>query len=79
MQKRMVNKMTDQIYYKIQYPLKKAINMIKAVDPDDPFIGEDENMVLKRGYEEIDNFLKSWEKEGRENLQDIIKRLRKTL
>jgi hypothetical protein len=75
----MVNKMTDQIYYKIQYPLKKAINMIKAVDPDDPFIGEDENMVLKRGYEEIDNFLKSWEKEGRENLQDIIKRLRKTL
>ena len=32
-------------------------------------------MVLKRGYEEIDNFLKSWEKEGRENLQDIIKGL----
>lgn len=78
MQKGKVNIMTDQIYYKIQYPLKKAITMIKGIDPEDPFIGEDESNVLKKGYEEIDNFLKTWEKEGKENLQDVIKRLRKT-
>lgn len=68
--------MTDQIYYKIQYPLKKAINMIKKIDPNDPFLGEDDKEIIKKGLDEIDNFLLMWENEGKENLQDVIKRLR---
>ena len=69
--------MTDQIYYKVQYPLKKAINMIKEIDTDSPLIVENkgmENEVL----EEINKFIDMWEKDGKKNLQNLIKRLRKT-
>ncbi len=69
--------MTDQIYYKVQYPLKKAINMIKAIDLEDPLLGEGDQEFIEKGLEEIDNFLQLWEEEGKENLQDVIKRLRK--
>ncbi len=69
--------MTDQIYYKVQYPLKKAINMIKAIDPEDPLLGEGNQEFIKKGLEEIDNFLELWEEEGKENLEGVIKRLRK--
>ncbi len=70
--------MTDQIYYKVQYPLKKAINLIKRVDPEDPFAGKSVDEVDKRELEEIDAFFDMWEKEGKKNLQEVIKRLRKT-
>lgn len=69
--------MTDQIYYKVQYPLKKVINMIKNIDPEDPFAGETEKKVAEKGIQEIDNFIKMWEEEGKINLQDVIKRLKK--
>lgn len=69
--------MTDQIYYKVQYPLKKAINMIKSIDPNDPLLGEDERHFIEKGLEDIDSFLQLWDKEGKENLQNVIKRLRK--
>lgn len=68
--------MTDQIYYKIQYPLKKAINMIQNIDTDDPFVGEEDLELMKKGLEEIDNFIDLWESRGRENLQDVIRKLR---
>ncbi len=69
--------MTDQIYYKVQYPLKKAINMIKAIDSEDPLLGESDQEFIEKGLQEIDNFLELWEQDGKENLQDVIKRLRK--
>lgn len=68
--------MTDQIYYKIQYPLKKAINMIQNIDTDDPFVGEGDLELMRKGLEEIDNFIDLWESRGRENLQDVIRKLR---
>ncbi|MFP4660726.1 MAG: hypothetical protein ACLFPF_00905 [Halanaerobiales bacterium] len=69
--------MTDQIYYKVQYPLKKAINMIKAIDPEDPLLGEDDMKYIEKSINDIDNFLSLWEEEGKDNLQEVIKRLRK--
>lgn len=69
--------MTDQIYYKVQYPLKKAINMIKAIDREDPLLGENDQEFMEKGLQEIDNFLQVWKEEGKANLQDVIKRLRK--
>ena len=77
MKKRWVFIMTDQIYYKVQYPLKKAINMIKAIDPDDPLLGEEDQEFIEKGLEDITNFLQLWDEEGKENLQNVIKRLRK--
>ncbi|MFI5358603.1 MAG: hypothetical protein ACHQYO_00975 [Halanaerobiales bacterium] len=76
MKNRQVVMMTDQIYYKIQYPLKKAINMIQNIDTDDPFVGEEDLELMKKGLEEIDNFIDLWESRGRENLQDVIRKLR---
>ncbi|HHU91974.1 MAG TPA: hypothetical protein GXZ20_02395 [Halanaerobiaceae bacterium] len=70
--------MTDQIYYKIQYPLKKAINMIQNIDTEDPFVGDGNIETMKKGLEEIDEFLERWEKEGKESLQTIIRQLRQT-
>ncbi|NLJ84721.1 MAG: DUF1643 domain-containing protein [Halanaerobiaceae bacterium] len=68
--------MTDQIYYKIQYPLKKAINMIQNIDTEDPFVGEENLEVIQKGLEEIENFINLWENKGKENLQEIIRQLR---
>ena len=76
MENRKVVMMTDQIYYKIQYPLKKAINMIQNIDTEDPFVGEENLEVMQKGLEEIENFINLWENKGKENLQEIIRQLR---
>ncbi|MFW6022767.1 MAG: hypothetical protein ACOCQW_04550 [Halanaerobiaceae bacterium] len=70
--------MTDQIYYKVQYPLKKVINMIKNIDTEDPFVGITMDNIEEKGYEELNNFLNMWENEGKENFEKVIKKLRKT-
>ena len=66
--------LTDQIYYKIQYPIKKAINAIKNVDPEDPFAGESEHKNID--LEKIKSFLADWENQGEDNLKTLIKELR---
>lgn len=69
--------MTDQIYYKLQYPLKKAINLIKQIDSEDPFAGKNAEDFSPEELDQIDLFLDMWEKEGKDNLQQVIKRLRR--
>ncbi len=67
--------MTDQIYYKIQYPLKKAINVIKEVDTENPFKdSEDYNNDL----EQVKTFLDMWENEGKAKIKSLIKHLRES-
>ncbi|MEJ6952036.1 hypothetical protein [Natronospora cellulosivora (SeqCode)] len=68
--------MTDQIYYKVQYPLKKSINMLKAIDTNDPFVGNNDEGYKEEGLEVIKEFLDTWEEE-KENLVGVISRLRK--
>ena len=64
--------MTDQIYYKIQYPLKKAISNIKNIDketiPPEDFTEEE--------MEKIDTLLNRWETEGENALRELINNLR---
>ena len=64
--------MTDQIYYKIQYPLKKAIGTIKKVDIEDP-IPDD---YSEEDIQEIKSFLDKWEQDGRKEIKSFIKRLK---
>ena len=64
--------MTDQIYYKIQYPLKKAINIIKKVDAGDPL----PDNYTSEDIKEIGLFLENWEDGGKDKLKDLIKGLR---
>ncbi len=63
-------KLTDQIYYKIQYPLKKAIEIIKKVDEDSvsEYTAED--------IETLKAFLETWEQDGKKSLQKLIKELK---
>ena len=69
--------MTDQIYYKIQYPLKKAINLIKRVDPADPFAGISKDQLSEEDLEELSQFLEMWREEGKIKLERVIKNLKK--
>ncbi|MFW6006459.1 MAG: hypothetical protein ACOC4G_04980 [Bacillota bacterium] len=64
--------MTDQIYYKVQYPLKKALNIFKNI--------ESENQIFQDFSDEdekkLNNFLQFWENEGREELERFIDELK---
>jgi len=64
--------MTDQIYYQVQYPLKKAINEIKKIELEDNVekLTEDEKIEIKE-------FLQHWHLEGKLDLKKLISRLRK--
>ncbi|ACL69986.1 hypothetical protein [Halothermothrix orenii] len=68
--------MTDQIYYKVQYPIKKAINIIKEVDPEVPFGDKDIEELTSAEIETIEDFIENWENSGRKELKNLIKRLR---
>ncbi len=64
--------MTDQIYYKIQYPIKKAITTLKNIDEENPDIAEYDRKDLIK----IQQFLQKWENEGEKSLLELIKKLR---
>jgi len=66
--------MVDQIYYKVQYPLKKAIDLMKDLDDYDlNFLGENLNSY---DQEKIVNFIESWNNGGKEKLNSLISDLR---
>ena len=65
--------MTDEIYYKVQYPIKKAINVLKDIEAE-----EVENYNFSEDEKDkIKTFLNKWEREGKFELEDLIKKLRK--
>ncbi|AZR73117.1 hypothetical protein BBF96_06795 [Anoxybacter fermentans] len=65
--------MTDQIYHQVQYPMKKAISLLKKVDLE----GEDIPVVdlTEEEKEELRNFLNKWE-EDRARIVDFVTQLR---
>jgi len=66
--------MVDQIYYKVQYPLKKAIDLMKDLDNYDlNFLGENLNSY---DQEKIVNFIESWNNGGKEKINSLISDLR---
>ncbi|MGM0410372.1 MAG: hypothetical protein ACQEQF_06365 [Bacillota bacterium] len=64
--------MTDKIYYKVQYPIKKAINVLKEIEPENyenyNFTDEEER--------KIKNFLENWDESSKLKLEKLIKDLR---
>ena len=64
--------MTDQIYYKIQYPIKKAMTSIKAIDLAD-ISAEDFD---EQDIEELRNLLERWNDGGAEEIKELILKLR---
>ena len=67
--------MTDQIYYKIQYPLKKAITLMKRVNGEDLEPTREE--YNRQDMERVRLFLARWKDEGKDDLHEFVKRLRK--
>ncbi len=67
--------MSDQLYFKIQYPLKKAISSLKEFEAEE--IDIDEFSAAEK--REIDEFIKLWENNGGHGLHKLITSLRKTL
>ncbi|RCW52896.1 MULTISPECIES: hypothetical protein [Halanaerobium] len=66
--------MVDQIYYKIQYPLKKAIDLMKDLDSHDlDSLGEG---LSDYDREKIASFIEDWNNGGREKLTALISDLR---
>ena len=66
--------MVDQIYYKVQYPLKKAIDLMKNIDNYDlDSLGQDLN---KKDKQKINNFIENWNNGGKEKLTSLINDLR---
>ncbi len=65
--------MTDKIYYKVQYPMKKAINILKDIEPEE----SDQYNLSADDKEKIKLFLNKWEEETQFELEDLINKLRK--
>ena len=66
--------MVDQIYYKVQYPLKRAIDLMKDLDSHDL----DSLVANLNEYdrEKVADFIESWNNEGKEKLTSLISDLR---
>ncbi len=66
--------MVDQIYYKVQYPLKRAIDLMKDLDNHDlDSLMKDLNEYDK---EKVANFIENWNNGGKEKLTSLISDLR---
>jgi len=65
--------MTDEIYYKVQYPIKKSIKVLKNIEPEEV----DEYDFSDSEKDKIKSFLNKWENEAKLELENLIKDLRK--
>ncbi|ADQ15079.1 hypothetical protein [Halanaerobium hydrogeniformans] len=68
--------MVDQIYYKIQYPLKKSIDMMKVIDKKN--INEIAENLTEYDKEKIEAFISHWSENGKKELQDLVNNLRQS-
>lgn len=66
--------MIDQVYYKIQYPLKKAIDLMKDLDKKD--LNELSANLNNEDKELIINFIAEWNDEGKQKISNLINELR---
>ena len=66
--------MTDQIYYKVQYPLKKAINVIKKIDQE----ADEDYELSPEERKKINEFLNKWESGAKSDLKSLIRKLKKS-
>ena len=66
--------MVDQIYYKVQYPLKKAIDLMKKQDENN--IESISENLSEYEKERIAEFINSWKSDGKNRLYGLVNDLR---
>ncbi len=69
--------MSDKIYYRVQYPLKKAIQTLKELDREEDKLKDALDELGEYEKSRLNDLLENWEEEGRENLANFIEELRK--
>ncbi len=66
--------MVDQVYYKVQYPLKKAIDLMKTQDKEN--IDDISAALSENEKEKILDFINHWERDGKKRLYNLVNDLR---
>jgi len=67
---------TDQVYYQIQYPMKKAINIMKELDMEAEVAPQVKTDLNEGEIAELKNFVNEWEDKGKVSLKGLIEKLR---
>ncbi len=68
--------MSDKIYYRVQYPLKKGIQFLKNLDLEEGELEERVEDLSEYEKSRVRNFLSAWKDGGREELIKFIQDLR---
>lgn len=71
--------MTDKVYYKIQYPMKKAVESLNRVFLDEERYEEELSKMNERDRERLQQFIEEWENGNRARLENLIMNLRKKM
>lgn len=66
--------MGDQIYYKVQYPLKKAIDLMKDIEEKN--FNLTKTKIKEDDREKIIEFINSWNNSDRDKLKILINNLK---
>ncbi|GEM_PF-543985 len=74
-----VKVMTDKVYYKIQYPLKKAVETLNRVFLDEEKYEEEINKLNERDREKLKQFIEEWENGNRERLSNLVADLKEKM
>ncbi len=68
--------MADKIYYKVQYPMKKAIEKLRKIETDEKELEKQVEKLTETEKGMIKDFIIEWENKNKEKLEKFIQRLK---
>lgn len=68
--------MADKIYYKVQYPMKKAIEKLRKLETDKKKLQKQVDELTETEKGMIKDFIIEWENKNKEKLENFIQKLK---
>lgn len=68
--------MADKIYYKVQYPMKKAIEKLRKLETDEQKLKKELEKLTETEKGMIKDFIIDWENKNKEKLEEFIQKLK---
>jgi len=68
--------MADKIYYKVQYPMKKAIEKLRKLETDEQKLKNEVDKLTETEKGMIKDFIIDWENKNKEKLENFIQKLK---
>ncbi|MFN2363091.1 MAG: hypothetical protein ABR596_02245 [Halarsenatibacteraceae bacterium] len=68
--------MADKIYYKVQYPMKKAIEKLRKLETDEQKLKKEVENLTETEKGMIKDFIIDWENKNKEKLENFIQKLK---